>query len=286
MFKDLDDDNFQNLKLYIKQDGVVVSTIPVTDCGGGNVTGLTCSYGTTISSSGVYSYKFTDLGRWGEDVSTPELQFLANIPPITATPDVSVIADNQTVTSAQVTLKWSAVDPEGGPLTYDLYVSATSSLILSAKKTAGYRTAVSGAALVYSGTNTSYNLLNLTPGRTYYWKINTTNQYGVTTEGTLMTFLTLGLPIGKVFNYPNPFNPTRQQTNIVFSVNTPQTVKVKIYSEYGDLLRTLETRASIGTNELKFDGRDKNGKLLYNGSYIAVIPRVEGTAKCYILIIK
>ena len=101
-----------------------------------------------------------------------------------------------------------------------------------------------------------------------------------------MNFLTLGLPIGKMFNYPNPFNPTQQQTNIVFSVNTPQTVKVKIYSEYGDLLRTLETSASAGTNELKFDGRDKNGKLLYNGSYIAVIARAEGAAKCYILIIK
>jgi len=101
-----------------------------------------------------------------------------------------------------------------------------------------------------------------------------------------MNFLTLDLPIDKIFNYPNPFNPARQQTNIVFSVNAPQTVKVRIYSEYGDLVRTLEAAASPGTNELRFDGRDKNGKMLYNGSYIAVIERAEGHAKCYLLIVK
>jgi hypothetical protein len=197
-----------------------------------------------------------------------------------------VITDNQAVVSAEVPLKWSAVDPEGGPLTYDLFVSLTASQVLSAGKNAAYRPAAPAAALIYSGPGTSYILRNLIPGRTYYWKINTTNQYGVTTEGTLMKFLTLGLPLGKMFNYPNPFNPTRQQTNIVFSVTAPQTVKVRIYSEYGDLLRTLEAAAAAGTNELRFDGRDKNGRLLYNGSYIAVIARAEGPAKCYILIIK
>lgn len=85
---------------------------------------------------------------------------------------------------------------------------------------------------------------------------------------------------------PWMFNPARQQTNIVFSVNAPRTVKVRIYSEYGGLLRTLETRAAAGTNELRFDGRDKNGKLLCNGSYIAMIERAKGVSKCYILIIK
>jgi len=61
---------------------------------------------------------------------------------------------------------------------------------------------------------------------------------------------------------------------------------VRIYSEYGDLVRTLEAAATPGTNELEFDGRDNNGRLLYNGSYIAVIERVEGGAKCYLLIVK
>ena len=151
-YKDLDDENFQSLKLFLKKDGIVVSTIPITDCGGGNVTGLTCSYGTIISTSGFYTYKFNAIGAWGESVLTPELQFLVNMQPSAATPDTSVITDNQTVVSSAVTLKWSAVDPEGGPLTYDLYVSLTATQILSANKITG----ASAAVLVYSGHNTAY----------------------------------------------------------------------------------------------------------------------------------
>jgi len=286
IFTDPDDDGYKSLNLYLKKDSVVLSTIPVSDCYGSFYSGLTCSYSTLMSASGVYSYRFGAVGRWNENISTPELGFLSMIAPTAPVNDGAVITDNQSVVSAEVTLKWSAADPEGGPLAYDLYVSQTASQVLGASRASRYKSAASATSPVYSGPGTMYTLRNLTPGRTYYWKVNATNKYGVTTQGTLMNFQTLDVPIDKIFNYPNPFNPARQPTNIVFSVAAAQTVKIRIYSEYGDLVRVLETEAAAGTNELRFDGRDKNGRMLFNGSYIAVIERAEGPAKCYLLIVK
>ena len=284
VYEDVDDEAYKSLNLYLKKDGVVISTIPLTDCYGDFYSGLTCSYGTLISTSGVYAYRFGAVGRWDETITTPEKTFLSMLPPSAPTNDAAVIEDNQTLVSSEVTLKWSAADPEGGPITYAVYVSQNSSQVLSVR--AGFRPAASAAALVYTGTDTSYTLRNLVPGKTYYWKVNATNQYGVTTAGSVMSFTTLETAVNKVFNYPNPFNPTKTKTNIVFRVNSPQIVKIKIYSEYGDLVNTIEAAAAAGTNEVKFDGRDKSGQLLFNGSYIAKIERAEGAAKCYILIVK
>ena len=94
------------------------------------------------------------------------------------------------------------------------------------------------------------------------------------------------LPKGKAFNYPNPFNPRKQSTNIVYRANTDQEVKIKIYSEYGDLLYQTTANATEGVNEFLYTGRDDNGKILYNGSYICRVEKAEGVSKCYILIIK
>ncbi|MDD2806792.1 MAG: carboxypeptidase regulatory-like domain-containing protein, partial [Elusimicrobiales bacterium] len=277
LYTDLDDEDFQSLKLYLKKDGIVVNTIPVVNCGGSNVTGKTCSYGTTISTSGVYAYQFVVVGRWGENVSSPQLAFLVNVPPTTPAPDLSVIADKQTVVSSEVTLKWTAQDPEGGPITYDLYFSVNSGLIPAAR---AMRPAAVPSSLVYTGSATSYTVQNLIPGKTYYWKVDATNQYGVTAQGNIMTFTTLDTVDNKVFNYPNPFNPNTQKTKIVFKVPSPETVKIKIYSEYGDLLTSFNYSALSGTNEAVWDGRDKSGRVMFDGSYIARVEKTTGAAKC------
>jgi hypothetical protein len=284
VFTDADGDGFKSLNLYLKKDGVVISTIPLSDCYGDVATGLTCGYSTIISTSGLYSYRFGGIGQWDEIITTQELTFLSVIPPSAPTNDPTTIEDNQTFISSEVELRWLAADPEGGPLTYSLYVSQYSAQILS--MSGGVRPAAVGGTLVYTGPNNSYTLRNLIPGKTYYWKVIATNQYGVTTASTVMSFTTLDTPSNKVFNYPNPYNPTRERTNIVFRVNTPQVVKISIYSEYGDLVNEFTAAAAVGTNEVKYNGRDKAGNLLFNGSYIARIERAEGAAKCYILIIK
>ena len=54
--------------------------------------------------------------------------------------------------------------------------------------------------------------------KTYYLRIAASNPYGATTTTPVATF-TLASPDGfpKAYNYPNPFNPNRGGTNIVFN---------------------------------------------------------------------
>jgi hypothetical protein len=70
--------------------------------------------------------------------------------------------------------------------------------------------------------------------------------------------------------------------------------KLIIYSEYGDKVWESETFDYAGdaaqSKELTYDGRDNSGKMLYNGTYIAVLTKKYGgktkVEKCRILVIK
>ncbi len=66
-------------------------------------------------------------------------------------------------------------------------------------------------------------------------------------------------------NYPNPFNPT---TTIKFSLEKAGLTTVNVYSLSGQLIRTLiNENRSAGANEVKFDGKDSNGKRIASGVY-------------------
>jgi flagellar hook assembly protein FlgD len=73
------------------------------------------------------------------------------------------------------------------------------------------------------------------------------------------------------FNYPNPFNPRNQVTNIVFYSTSSGQSKVKIFTITGQLVRTLEHNAAAGSNEVVWDGKNGRGQVVRNGVYVAVI---------------
>jgi len=96
-----------------------------------------------------------------------------------------------------------------------------------------------------------------------------------------------GAPVGsRLFNYPNPFNPHKQRTNFVFDSSESETVEVRVFSEHGDLVYSADVEAGAGTNEFPWDGRDNAGNILYNGSYVGLVRKNAGEAKCHILIVK
>ncbi|UCH84815.1 MAG: aryl-sulfate sulfotransferase [Candidatus Latescibacterota bacterium] len=66
-------------------------------------------------------------------------------------------------------------------------------------------------------------------------------------------------------NFPNPFNPT---TRIVFEIDRPSMVKLKIYDVSGTLVRTLveETRHAHRYDEI-WDGRDSRNRRVASGIY-------------------
>jgi len=126
----------------------------------------------------------------------------------------------------------------------------------------------------------------------YYWKVKVYNQYGVELLAPeVFSFITLGT-ISRVYNAPNPFNPQKgENTRIFFEMPENGSAQIDIYSEYGDRIKTISQSGLLqGSNEIVYDGRDDNGRVLYNGTYLCILKKKYSgqtkTEKCRLLIIK
>jgi hypothetical protein len=74
------------------------------------------------------------------------------------------------------------------------------------------------------------------------------------------------------FNYPNPFNPYRTTTNIVFYSPSTGSYSIKIFTITGKIVRTLTGNATTeGSQEVEWDGKNGRGQTVRNGVYVAVI---------------
>lgn len=77
-----------------------------------------------------------------------------------------------------------------------------------------------------------------------------------------------GLEVRNVYNYPNPF---KNDTHFTFQHNLtePVNVKIKVYSIAGRLLEEIEKNNILQKFvKIYWDGRDKDGDLLANGTYL------------------
>ncbi|MDR1244551.1 MAG: hypothetical protein LBJ98_01050 [Endomicrobium sp.] len=126
----------------------------------------------------------------------------------------------------------------------------------------------------------------------YYWYMKITNQFGASLETEMFSFVTGGM-VEKLYNAPNPFNPARGiETEFVFPMYADGTCKMTIYSEYGDLVWESDRLFFLGNNSqvIKYDGKDNSGRLLYNGTYLAVLEKKYADKteieRCRILVIK
>lgn len=115
--------------------------------------------------------------------------------------------------------------------------------------------------------------------------------FGVSDYSEVYDFQTLGT-VTKAFNYPNPFNPASNQlTNIVFDMQDQGSAEITVYTEFGHpVWRKTFDNLNKGSNEVQYNGRDDDGRELFNGTYVCLIKRKygygENTDKCRLLIIK
>ncbi|MFQ5708744.1 MAG: FlgD immunoglobulin-like domain containing protein [bacterium] len=70
----------------------------------------------------------------------------------------------------------------------------------------------------------------------------------------------------RMFAFPNPYNPMKGRLTIRF--NDPKETEVKIYDFFGNLVRTLTTKA--GSLDFVWDGLNGKGQMVANGGYICV----------------
>jgi len=74
--------------------------------------------------------------------------------------------------------------------------------------------------------------------------------------------------VKELYNFPNPM---REETNFVFNLfgaDAPRNFKIKIYTSAGRLIREINYPASIGYNQIVWDGRDSDGDEIANGTYL------------------
>ncbi|KAA3599303.1 MAG: T9SS C-terminal target domain-containing protein [Calditrichaeota bacterium] len=79
-------------------------------------------------------------------------------------------------------------------------------------------------------------------------------------------------------NFPNPFNPT---TNIEFSVEGINNVKVEIFNIKGQLVKTLFEGTVSGSKSVQWDATDLSGNVVSSGTYFYSItgPNFNETKK-------
>lgn len=231
-----------------------------------------------------FTYYFEAYDIWNASSSVPgTVAFLNSRPPSVPANSSPIAADGAYVTSSGVDLKWSAADPDGDAITYTLYLSPALSIYDIFRE--------SSLSIIYVGANSSFVLDNLVPGKVYYWRIKAEDPFGASTYSPVFSFKTAILPPEKAFNYPNPFRPGRENTNIVFAMPEDGSVTITFYTEFGEkVFQTSMDNLVKGSNSYGYDGKDVNGKVLFNGTYICIIKKKyagrETTDKCRLLVIK
>ncbi|UCB45261.1 MAG: T9SS type A sorting domain-containing protein, partial [Spirochaetota bacterium] len=93
----------------------------------------------------------------------------------------------------------------------------------------------------------------------------------------------------EAFNYPNPFNPRTQSTNIVFfNPAGNSSVSIKIFTLTGRLVRTLSRSGLLQdqSQEVEWDGKNGKGQVVRNGVYVAVIQIGGSRAMIKIAVVK
>ena len=223
-------------------------------------------------AAGFYKYYYSCKTEYNcTSFNLPVSSFAVTYPPTNIVN--TSIQDNSYSASNKVRLSWSASDSDG-TLNYQLYFGSSPENL----------------ELIHCGKESSYILAGLAYGQAYFWQVEAVNIYGASSRSAVYAFSTISA-VERAFNYPNPFNPLRRDTNIVFNMQEAGSAEMSIYTELGDLCRQETfTGLARGANEIVFDGKDGSGNVLYNGTYVCFLRKkyssLEETDKCRLLVIK
>jgi len=146
-----------------------------------------------------------------------------------------------------IILSWNCIDPDGDPLTYDVYFGTTSPPPLE----------------ISNITNNYHDPGILNYETTYYWMIKAWDDSGDSNESPIWSFTTEDVPI----NFPPEFSneiPTNGETNVPISTAI---VSVDINDYEGDSFNwTIQTSPNIGSS---------SGNNDYNGTKTCTLSGLE-----------
>lgn len=262
---------------------------------------LTLQFGATYYWQAVARDGFG--GQSSSGLQSIRAEFLDDAPeapeltgPFMASPTVKTMRNG-------VEVAWNKVtNPQGDPITYTAYLGESPAdlrVVTRVEQSSGTGPAAISASLLSprtlvqdDGNTVRLLLTGLDYYKSYFLKVTAETSYGAASQTPLKVFsLTPVDAFPRAYNYPNPFSPSRGGTRIVF--NAPASgyarATVWVYSEFQELLFHKEyVNIPPGISETAFDGRDKHGRALFNGSYICRV-RFEGPedkATFYLMVVK
>jgi len=110
---------------------------------------------------------------------------------------------------------------------------------------------------------------------TYYWKVTALSTSEAATSEVWSFKIQPEINLSGVTNYPNPFNPNKEKTNIRYRLSTDASeVKIRIYDITGSLViekdgTTNGEGSSVWNkyNDVEWDGKNGRGDVVMNGIY-------------------
>lgn len=150
---------------------------------------------------------------------------------------------------------------------------------------AGYKVYYGTASRSYSGIipvglNTSCQISDLETGYEYFFAVTAYDTAGNESQFSeeVSVFIAANddnveiIDNINIYNFPNPFNPENQNTQIRYYLLKPETVTITLYDVGGTTIRTLVEKELKNAGEHvedAWDGKDESGNFLPNGIYYA-----------------
>lgn len=206
------------------------------------------------------------------------------INPVHSAPSVQVFSDGQLVNSGDYVAKnpelkimLSSVQSDDKLLQHD---TGTIMLKLNGSRISLFNQDASNMVAERSGSNKrseSVTVVNTDNSIIYKPALNSgENKLQIvyrTADGMLDSadyslFVSDELLVKDFYNYPNPMlNETSFMFNLLGS-EIPFNCKIRIYTIAGRLIREIDFAPVIGYNQIQWDGRDNDGDILANGTYL------------------
>ena len=200
----------------LKWEGKVTTTwdihVGTTDKPGLAKAGLTANaYTFTATTGGEYFWYVTTKDANGMVSTSPTWSFFLNNPP--SVPKLKTPAANAPAFSVTGALTWSVYDPEGDPMTYDVYLGTTNTpgLVKSAVADSTYSPA-------------------MLPTTTYFWKVVAKDSHGASSTSAVGSFTTGAKSLDPIMAFTGDYTvdePAEVWTyDVTFVMDSPTTIKI------------------------------------------------------------
>ena len=99
-------------------------------------------------------------------------------------------------------------------------------------------------------------------------KVEFTDELGIEQSSEITLIVSDEMFVKDLYNFPNPM---RSGTSFIFNLTgaeDPGRCKIKIFTTAGRLIMEIPVDASVGFNQVSWDGTDADGDLVANGVYL------------------